>query len=122
MSADPISRPEFDLFLKMNAESNKVTSDAVAKIQIQGQETLDVLREYTIHNNHKHDETNKRIVDLAKKQSEIKEAVDANTKISSFWYTVKKYALYFVVAALTAFGGLWANDYWKKTHPIEVVS
>ena len=79
------------------------------------------MKEYTIHNNHKHDETNKRVTHQGEEITALKEAVKANTKISSFWYTVRKYSLYFIAAAIAAFGGLWANHYWVETHKPEIV-
>ncbi len=106
MNGEAIKRPEFDLYMKMNAESNEVTSKAVAAIQKQGQETLDVLKEYTIHNNHKHDETNKRVTHQGQEINALKEVVAANDKITSFWNTIFKYVKYIVVGGLTVYGGM----------------
>lgn len=121
MSADPISRPEFDLYLKMNAESNQATSKAIEAIQSQGQQTLDVLKEYTIHNNVKHDETNKRIIKLFEKQKTLEEAVEANSKITEFWKSVKKYAAFVLIGGLTVYGGYLVNHYVIKVDPKLVV-
>jgi len=101
-----IKRPEFALYMKMNAESNRTTAKAVTAIQKQGQETLNVLKEYTIHNNHKHDETNKRVTHQGEEITVLKEVVAANEKITSFWNTVFKYLKYIVIGGLTVFGGI----------------
>ena len=95
----------------MNAESNQATSKAIEAIQSQGQQTLDVLKEYTIHNNVKHDETNKRIIKLFEKQKTLEEAVEANSKITDFWQTVKKYAAYVLIGGLTFYGGYLVKHY-----------
>lgn len=83
MKDEAIKRPEFDLYMKMNAQSNRTTAEAVTAIQKQGQETLNVLKEYTIHNNHKHDETNKRVTHQGGEITILKEAVAANSKLTS---------------------------------------
>lgn len=106
MKGEAIKRPEFDLYMKMNAESNRATSKAVTAIQKQGQETLDVLKEYTIHNNHKHDETNKRVTHQGQEINVLKEVVAANEKITSFWNTIFKYSKYIVIGGLTVYGGI----------------
>ena len=100
MSAEPISQREFDIYVK-------VTSEAIQAIQKQGQETLDVLKEYTIHNNVKHDESNKRITNLAVELQSLSEAVMANSKVTSFAMTIKKGLVIFIIAAITASGGYY---------------
>ena len=121
MRDDPISRPEFDLYLKMNAESNQATSKAIEAIQTQGQQTLDVLKEYTIHNNVKHDNTNARLIKLFEKQKTLEEAVDANSKITEFWQTVKKYAAFVLIGGLTVYGGYLAKYYIIDEAPAPLV-
>jgi len=116
MSGDPISRPEFDLYMKMSAESNQQTSRAITAIQEQGQETLAVLKEYTIHNNHKHDETKAEQVKQAIKIRNLTEAVKANTNVSKFWRTVQKYGKYIVIGGLTVLGGLIATQYYNSAN------
>ncbi|MBL4664302.1 MAG: hypothetical protein JKY22_12295 [Flavobacteriaceae bacterium] len=105
----------------MNAESAQSTAEAITAIQKQGQETLDVLKEYTIHNNVKHDKTNVRIVELYERQSAIEEAVKANTSITDFWRTVKKYATYVLIGALTVYGGYLVNHYIIKAPPTDLI-
>jgi len=116
MSADPISKREFDLYMKMNSETNKTTSKAILAIQKQGQETLDVLKEYTIHNNHKHDETNKRIIDLATKQEKLSEAVAANSRVTSFAKKIEKGVLVVVLSALAVIGSYYGNKLVTPQH------
>lgn len=118
MKGDPILRPEFELYMKMTAESSGAISKAVTAIQKQGQETLDVLKEYTIHNNHKHDETNKRIIDLAKRQDKTDEAVKANSEVTRAAKYLK-WAIGIVLAgALTAYGSsLYNNISIKPINP-----
>ena len=122
MSGEPISRPEFDLYLKMNAESNQSTAKAIEAIQMQGQETLEVLKELIIHNSVKHDNTNERLIKLFEKLKTLEEAVEANSKITEFWQTVKKYAAYVLIGGLTVYGGYLVKHYIIDETPTPLVT
>lgn len=115
MSEERVSRAEFDLFIKMNSETNDRISNAITAIQEQGQETLNVLKEYVIHNNHKHDTTNDRIISLALEMKDLREAVVANAKITQFWSFVGRYIKYIAIGTLTAIGGLIIAGYTGLT-------
>ena len=72
---------------------------------------LEVLKELIIHNSVKHDNTNERLIKLFEKLKTLEEAVEANSKITEFWQTVKKYAAYVLIGGLTVYGGNLAKHY-----------
>lgn len=111
MKGDPILRPEFDLYVKMTAEAMKSIAESNKESLTESRETNQILREYIIHNNHKHDDTNKRITSLAKEQNKLKIAVEANSKVTSFAITIKKGALIIAGGGLTAIGAIIATSY-----------
>jgi len=121
LSGEPISRPEFDLYLKMTTESSQATAKAIEAIQIQGQETLEVLKELIIHNSLKHDNTNERLIKLFEKQKTLEEAVEANSKITEFWQVVKKYAAYVLIGGLTVYGAHLVKHYIIDETPAPMV-
>lgn len=126
MSGEPILRPEFDLYVKMSAESNEKTSKAIESIAEshkeaikESRETNQILKEYIIHNNHKHDETNKRITALAKKFNKIEEVVKANADVVSWGKTIKKGVIILIAGALTAMGGYYGLKVVDEPKQIE---
>lgn len=126
MSGEPILRPEFDLYVKMSAEANEKTAKAIESIAEshkesikESRETNQILKEYIIHNNHKHDETNKRITSLAKKLNKVEEVVKANAKVTSWANTMKKGVIILVAGALTAVGGYYGLQIVDEPKQIE---
>lgn len=115
MSGEPIYRPEFDLYVRMSAEANEKTSKAIESIAEshkesikENRETNQILREYIIHNNQRHDETNKRLTAQGKEMAELKELVKANSKVTAFALSAKKGIALIIAGALTAAGGYWS--------------
>lgn len=102
MSAEPISQREFDTYVK-------TTSKAIVAIQEQGRETLDVLKELIIINNHKHDDTAEEIKIIKTDIVGLKEKADAGSSIDNFWLTIKKGLIFIVLGALAAVGGYYGN-------------
>lgn len=103
MSADPISQREFDTYVK-------VTSKAIQAIQRQGQQTLDLLKELVINNNHKHDDTAKEIKEIKIDIVNLKEKAKAGSNIDKFWLTIGKYLIYVLIGALTVIGGYYGKE------------
>jgi len=79
MKDEHISRPEFNLYVKMNAESNDRTSKALEQMASDNKTMHEKLLSYF----HKHDrieeKVNKNTSDIVK----LKEAVQANSKLTS---------------------------------------
>ena len=112
MSAASVARAEFDLWVKISSESSATTATAIKQ-----------LTEYTIHNDHNQQENNKRFINLAEEQQKLKKAVAENTKVNSFWITIKKYLIYVLIGGLTVFGGIIANEYLAPVAPsTEIIS
>ena len=70
------------------------------------------MKEYTIHNNHRHDKTNDRITALAKDLGEVKEVVRAGAEVTRFWSTVGKYGKYSLIGGLTALGAYFGKEWF----------
>lgn len=128
MKEDHISRPEFDLYVKMTAESNKKTSAAVESIARshkeaikESRETNQILREYIIHNNNKHDKTDERLTVQSNKIEALSHAVEANSNVTAFAKAVKKGLIIVLVGALTSIGGYYGLQAINKT-PSEKVA
>lgn len=100
----PVMRPEFELYVKMTAEAMTSIAKSTEESAKESRESNQILREYIITNNHKHDETGNRITSLAKKMSRIEDAVKANSKVTNFAMTIKKGIVIIVVSVLGAVG------------------
>ena len=109
MSADPVLRPEFDLYMKIQAKASTQTASAITK-----------LTEYTIHNDHKHEEHNRRLTNQAKTIIKIKDAVEANTKVTQIAKPIKWIVALVLTGALIAYGTHLTNDYFGETHKVKV--
>lgn len=126
MSGEPILRPEFDLYVKMSAEANEKTSRAIESIAEshkesikESRETNQILKEYIIHNNHKHDEANKRTTALAKELNKVKEVFKANADVVSWGKHIKKGVIILIVGALTAVGGYYGLQIVDESKQVE---
>ncbi len=114
MNGEPILRPEFDLYVRMSAEAGRKTSEAIESIAEshkeaikESRETNQILREYIIHNNNKHDKTSEEVIAIEKKINDIEEAMKASAQVVSWGQAVKKGVAVLSVAALTAAGGYY---------------
>lgn len=114
LKEEVIKRPEFEFYVKMTAEAIQTIAKSSKESAKESRESNQILREYIITNNQKHDDTSKRITNIAKEMHIIKEAVDASSKVTSFWSTVHKYTKYIIIGGLTALGAITANYYWSK--------
>ena len=103
MSGEHVSRPEFDMFMKTTADASKQTAEAITK-----------LTEYTIHNDHKHIEVDRRLSNQGKTIYKLKEAVEANTRVTQIAKPIKWIALIIITGALMAYGSHLTTDYYKE--------
>lgn len=99
----------------MTAESMRSIAKSTKEAAIQSQESNQILREYIIHNNNKHDSTNKRMDALSKEQTTIKEAVIANSESSKTMKIIKWGAIIVLAGGLTAWGAHLYNSNFNKT-------
>ena len=79
MSDEHISRPEFNLYVKMNSESNQRTSKALEKMASDNKAIYDQVLGYF----HKHDRIEEQVNKNTKTITEISEAVEANSRLTS---------------------------------------
>jgi len=79
MSADPILRPEFELYVKMNAESNDRTSKALDQMVSDNK----IMHERVFEQMLKHDRIEERVNNNSDDIRELSEAVTANSKLTS---------------------------------------
>lgn len=114
MNDSPIMRPEFDLYVKMTAEAMKKIAASSEEQAIESRETNTILREYIITNNNKHERTSEEIDVLKMKYRKIKDAVEANSKVTSIANKIKIVAWVIAVGGLTAFGAYLFDRYWPK--------
>ena len=92
----------------------KTTTEAIASIAEstkesakESRESNQILREYIIHNNNKHDQASKEIQEIKTDIKTLKGIAKANSKVTDIYKTLKKGLVVFVVAAITAFGGYY---------------
>lgn len=79
MSEEHISRPEFNLYVKMSAESNERISKALDKMASDNKDIHDKLLDYF----HKHDRIEEKVNTNSERISDLSEAVIANSKFTS---------------------------------------
>jgi len=112
MKEDHISRPEFDRYVKMTAEAMATIAKSTQETAKESRESNQILREYIITNNHKHDAADKRMTAQAKEMGKIKAAVEANSRVTSFALLIKKAGVVVGLGALTALGAIMTKNYW----------
>ena len=100
MSAEHISRPEFNLYVQMNAESNDRTSKALDKMATDNKDMHDKLLAYF----NKHDRIEEKVNTNTKKLLELSEAVVANSKLTSIANKIIWGVGIVLAGALGAFG------------------
>lgn len=105
MSDDAVSRPEFNMFMKTSSDATTKISEAITK-----------LTEYTIHNDHKHEEIDKRLTNQGETLNVLSEAVAANTKVTQIAKPIKWAVAIILTGILMAYGTHIANDYFEGTH------
>ena len=103
MSGEHVSRPEFDLYMKIHSEAATQTATAITQ-----------LTEYTIHNDHKHEEVNRRLTDQGKTLVKIKEAVKANSKVTQIAKPIKWALAIIITGILMTYGANLANNYFDS--------
>lgn len=103
MSENQVLRPEFDLFMRTNSESVTKISEAITK-----------LTEYTIHNDHKHDEVEKRLTNQGQQMTKLTEAVAANTKVTQIAKPIKWIIIIVTTGVLMALGSNLTNNYFSN--------
>ena len=79
MSDEHISRPEFNLYVKMNAESNERASKALEQMASDNKTMHVEMLDYF----HKHDRIEEKVNTNVKDIVKLKEAVQANSKLTS---------------------------------------
>lgn len=114
LSDEAIKRPEFDLYMKTTTEAIASIAESTKESAKESRESNQILREYIIHNNNKHDETKKQVTHQGVEITSLKEAVAANKKITSFWLTIWKYVKYIIIGGLTAYGVYLADGMVEK--------
>lgn len=82
MKGEHITRPEFDLYVKMTAESMASIAESTKESAKESRESNQILREYIITNNNKHEKTSDQIVDIKQQLKKVKEVVEANSKVT----------------------------------------
>lgn len=100
MSEDHISRPEFNLYVKMNAESNDRTSKALDKMASDNKNMHDKLLGYFS----KHDRIEEKVNVNTTKIKELSEAVIANSKYTSIANKIMWGGGIVIAGALGTFG------------------
>lgn len=83
MSDKHVTRPEFDLYVQLTAESMVLIAESTKESAKESRENNQILREYIITNNNKHETTSKQIVEVKDEQKLMKEAISANSKVTS---------------------------------------
>jgi len=79
MSGEPILRPEFNLYVKMNAESNDRTSKALEQMVSDNK----IMHERVFEQMLKHDRLEERVNTNSDEIRVLSEAVKANSRLSS---------------------------------------
>lgn len=107
MSADPILRPEFDLYMKTTTAAIASIAESTKESAKESRESNKILREYIIHNNHKHDQATQERQEMKSDIKILKGIARANSKVTNIYKTGKKGFIIFIVAAITACGGYY---------------
>lgn len=100
MKEEPISRPEFNLYVKMNAESAERMSKAIDRMATDNKELHDQLIEYM----HSHDTLETRVSNMERLYEKLSKAVIANSKVTSIANKVGWGISIFLAGGLGAFG------------------
>jgi len=109
LSDDHILRPEFNLYVKMTAESMASIAESTKESAKESRESNQILREYIITNNNKHEKTDEEITEIKVEQKLIKEAVEANSRLTSIANKIIWGGGIVLAGALGTFGKDFAN-------------
>ena len=104
MNGEHITRPEFDIYVKMTAESMSLIAASTKESAKESREINQILREYIITNNNKHEKTSGHIIEIKEDQKLIKEVVDANSRVTSIANKIIWGVGIVLAGALGAFG------------------
>lgn len=92
----------------------KTTTEAIASIAEstkesakESRESNQILREYIITNNNKHDQASQERQEMKSDIKKLKGFVKANSKVTDIYKTLKKGLIIFVSAAIVAWGGYY---------------
>lgn len=116
MKDEPVSRPEFDLFVKVTADAMTKIADATAEQAKESKVTNKILLEHTITNNHKHERTAEELDYLKTQIRKLKAAVEANSKLTSIALVIKWAAGIIIVGGLTGIGYNMADRWYIAQH------
>ena len=75
MSESHVTRPEFEIYVKMTAEAISSIAQTQKEWAKESKETNQILREHMINNNNRHDNTEAKIVQQEKEIAELRKAV-----------------------------------------------
>ncbi len=114
MNEASITRPEFDRYVQMTAESTKSIAESIAEQAKESAETNLILREYIITNNHKHDQTATEIEHIKEKARKLKDAVEANTQVIKITKPIKWALIIVLTGSLMAYGAHLTSDWINK--------
>ena len=118
MNQDPVTRSEFDLWVKMSSESMERIASCCEKLAItlevqanEFQKTNVFLTEYTIENNHRHNGHIRATKALDKRVYDLEQKVDENTEQTKIIKVFKWAAAIIIVGGLTAIGSNTMKTY-----------
>lgn len=106
MSEDHVTRPEFDIYVKMTAESMALIAKSTEESLVESRETNQILREHTIHNDNKHEVTNVRISAQEARTDQIEKIVLEREGVYQAANKLK-WAIGIILAGVLAAGGTW---------------
>jgi phosphohistidine swiveling domain-containing protein len=125
MSDDYITRPEFKIFMRTVSDSNErmaATMESISESQKhladESRKTNEYLKQYTIHNNHRHEKNedqillvNKTLEDFHKQFDKIEEAVTANARVAAAARNIKWAAVVVLTGALSSVGSVKMKEF-----------
>ena len=121
MDKDPVTRNEFDLWVKMSNESMERIASCCEKLQAtldsQSKEfskTNEFLTEYTIENNHRHNGHIRATKALEKRVHDLEQAVKENSEQARIIKAFKWAAVIIIVGGLSAIGSGTVKTYLKN--------
>lgn len=121
MEKDPVTRSEFDLWVKMSSESMERIASCCEKLastlDAQSKEFLKTntfLTEYTIENNHRHNGHIRATKYLDKRVHDLEIKVQENSEQTMIIKVLKWASVIVIVGGLTAIGSNTMKEYLKQ--------
>jgi len=120
LSEGNVTRPEFDLYIKTTSKAMTLIASSIEKSLAEIRETNQILREYIIHNNHKHDATNVRLDLIVKEHGDLKKTVLERESMFQAAKALKWGAVIILTGLLMAVGtSIWTSHELKQLDTVK---